>query len=68
MHLGGHLRPGHQEIGVGGGGGASVHRHGVGPANGRLPLEEGEAAAGAEVQAVGGVQTPDPAMAGRPPH
>ena len=44
-----------------------VHRHVVGPAGGRLSLEEGEAAAWAEVPAVGGVPPHHPAVPGRPP-
>ena len=61
VHPGGHLPLGRRGLGVGGGGGGAggrvvvphpappVHRHGVGPAGGRLCLEEGEAAAWAEV-------------------
>ena len=75
MHLGGHLPPGRPGVGVQGAlaGGVvvphrapQVHRHGVGPAGGRLPLEE--AAAWVEAPVVGGVPTLYPAMVGRPPH
>ena len=45
-----------------------VHPHGVGPAGGRLPLEEGEAAERADVPACGGVAPYlHPALPGRPP-
>ena len=46
----------------------AVHRHGVGPAGGRLSLEEGEAAERAELPVGEGVvPAHHPAVPGRPP-
>ena len=75
VHRVGHLQPG--RCGLGGGGGVAggfvvphpappVQPHGVGPAGGRLSLEEGEAAERAEVLAGGGVVPAlQPAVPGR---
>ena len=78
MHLGGHLPPGRRGVGSSGRGGGwqagwlshtrSHQSAGVGLAGGRVPLEEGQAVARAEVPAVGGVPTLHPATPGRPPH
>ena len=70
----GHVPPRRLRPRVGGGGvvvphpAPQVHPHGVGPADGHLPLEEGEAAERAEEPAGGGVVLAlHPAVPGRPP-
>ena len=79
VHLGGHLPPSRRGDGVGGGGGLAggvivpqpaprVACRGVGPAGSGLSLEECEAAARAEVLAVGEVPTLHQSVLGRQPH
>ena len=78
VNLRGHLPPSRRGVGVGGGGGGlaggvvvphpapPVQCHGVGPASGRLSLEEGEAESRAEVPVLGGSQpSPRPCRVGR---